>query len=247
MLDIPEIEGSHCGSPDVRALNFSPAPCDSTAENTPEFSSKFRHGGLRENSGGARENSGGARPGAGRPRNPVPLVEPIGTRWYVYQTHPQAERLAASELTRAGYRSYAPMIAVRRQDPVIPSMFHKILVSRFTGYGFVELGPTEPWLPILEEPGIARMLLDSSGRHPSPVGVGIVELHQADDDRLCDLARETMPCLEVGTRVTVIDGAMTSFGGPVLECDGLVTMVEVNLFGRLIPTGFARSSVVETV
>jgi hypothetical protein len=96
----------------------------------------------------------------------IPLIAfvPTATRWHVYQTRPQAERLAAEDLTRSGYRGYAPLIAVRKQDAVIRSLFHKIRVARFPGYGFVELSPGDPWHPILEAAGVARTLRGPDGR-----------------------------------------------------------------------------------
>jgi transcription antitermination factor NusG len=165
---------------------------------------------------------GGSRPGAGRPRkiHQAPaVVIPGAPRWCVYQTHPQAERLAAADLTRTGYHGYAPLIAVRRQDVVIRSLFHKVRVARFPGYGFVELAPGEPWLPILEAAGVARILRSPDGR-PARVPVGEIERHLLDDERLCDLQRETMPPLPAGNRVTILHGALTSFEGFVIECDG---------------------------
>jgi transcription antitermination factor NusG len=181
---------------------------------------------------------GGARIGAGRPRK-LPPIEPwIGPRWCVYQTHPQAERLAAHELSRSGYRVYLPLISVRRRDPVIRSMFRMVLVPRFPGYGFVELDPRDPWIPVRETAGVRQVLLTSSGR-PAPVGTGEIELHQTDDAKLCDLKLDT--CLEPGTRVRVEEGAFTSFPGTVVECDGMVTMIEVEIFGRSSPVRLART------
>jgi transcription antitermination factor NusG len=226
MLDILEREAPSCGTTDARAPVCSPAPRGSTAEITPKF--KFSHGG--------------ARTGAGRPRAPPPRETWIGPRWCVYQTHPQAERLAANELTRAGYRSYLPLIADLRRDRVIPTLLHKVLMPRFRGYGFVELGPTDPWVPIRHSPGVRALLLNASGR-PAPIACGVIELHMQDDNRLCDLT--TMPTFSPGTLVTIEDGALTSFRGKVLECSGTVTLVEVNLFGRLIPTRLARAMLAE--
>lgn len=175
-----------------------------------------------------------------RPRPPEPVIV-LRSRWCVYQTHPQAERLAAEDLTRTGYHGYAPLIAVRKQDAVIRSLYHKVRVPRFPGYGFVELGPGEPWLPILDASGVARILRGIDGR-PARVPPGVIESHMLDDDRLCDLARETLPPFPVGTRVTILDGALTSFEGDVKECDGLSSLVEVAMFGRIIPTRFDRAS-----
>jgi hypothetical protein len=174
--------------------------------------SKFQHGG-------PRANAGGARPGAGRPYKiqppPVISVEP---RWCVYQTHPQAERIAAEDLTRIGYRGYAPLIAVRRQDRVIRSLFHKLRVPRFPGYGFVQLAPGDPWQPILEADGVSRLLRDVYGR-PARLPVGSIEAHMLDDERLCDLTRETMPTMRKGVRVTILaarQGTRTDRGSSAL-------------------------------
>src|SRR5882672_2996490 len=136
---------------------------------------KFGHGGRRP-------GTGGPQPGSGRPRKPVIVVPPPRTmtgppRWFVYQCHPQAERLATHEITLAGYRAYLPLIATRRRDRVIPTMFHRVLVTRFPGYGFVELAPHDPWVPICDMPGVVAILRGGDGR-PCPVRSGEVELHQ---------------------------------------------------------------------
>lgn len=214
--------------------------------------SKFGHDGVssrllanspKRQHGGARANSGGVRPGAGRPYKMPEAVAVVNTaRWHVYQTHPQAERLAAEDLTRIGYHGYAPMIAVRRQDPVIRSLFHKVRVARFPGYGFVELGPGDPWQPILEASGVSRILRAPGGR-PARVPVGEIESHMLDDDRLCDLARETLPPFAAGDRVILLEGTFASHEGQVLECDGLVTTVEVVMFARPMPYRLDRASV----
>lgn len=206
-----------------------------------ETISKFGHGG-------ARANSGGARPGAGRPSSEgrawkAPEIVVAPSCWCVYQSQPQAERRAAEEITRAGYHGYAPLIAVRKQDAVIRSLYHKVVVPRFPGYGFIQLGATDRWRePFQDMAGKPRILLDANGR-PARLPVGVLELHMLDDDRLCDLARETMPCLDVGDRVTILDGALIGFDGGVLECDGLVTTVEVVMFGRPMPVRCDRASV----
>lgn len=202
-----------------------------------ETISKFRHGG-------PRANAGGARPGAGRPYkiHVEPPAIPAEPRWCVYQTHPQGERIAAEDVTRIGYHGYAPLIAVRRQDAVIRSLFHKVRVPRFPGYGFVQLWPGDPWQPILEAAGVSRLLRDVHGR-PARLPPGAIEAHMLDDERLCDLTRETLPEIPKGVRVTILDGALTSFEGTVIECDGLCTTVEVEMFGRPMPCRLDRASV----
>jgi transcription antitermination factor NusG len=193
-----------------------------------------------------RRFNGGARPGAGRPwKIPDEPVIASGPRWCVYQSQPQAERRAAEEITRAGYRGYMPLIAVRKQDAVIRSMYHKVLLTRFPGYGFLELGPTDRWRePFQDMAGKPRILLGADGR-PARLPVGELERHMLDDDRLCDLTRGTMPPFRVGDRVIILEGAFTSHEGTVLECDGLVTTVEVQMFARPTPYRLDRAAVEE--
>lgn len=204
--------------------------------------SKFGHGG-------PRPNSGGPRPGAGRPRNPAPNpwaeTNPwIGPRWCVIQTYPQAERLAARELSRSGYRCYLPLIATQRRDPVIPTVFRRVLVTRFAGYAFVELAPTDPWIPVRDTAGVARLLLTSAGR-PAPVATGEVERHMAEDGTLCDLSPEVMPTFNPGAHVRIETGAMSGLHGTVVECDGLVTVVSLTMFGREVQARLARTTLAE--
>lgn len=190
------------------------------------------HAGARSRAGGSRRNAGGARPGAAR-----------GARWVMFQTFPQAERLAAQELTREGYRTYLPLIADRQQDAVIKSMWHLILVCRFPGIGFVELGSTDPWLPIRETSGVSGLSLSETGR-PSPIPVGEIERHMADDEELCDLTRDVHQELPARARVTIEGSALTGCQGIVVACNGLVTTADVEVFGRRRLTRVARSMVV---
>ncbi len=215
--------------PAARAPPRPVAPCRRISAAGPEI--KFGHGGRRA--------------GAGRPRNPVPKPMPAAPpepRWHAYATHPQAEQLAARELSRTGYTGYAPLIAIRRQDPVIHSLFHKVLAPRFIGYGFVLLDPADPWRPVAETAGVRQVLLGSNGR-PAPIAAGVIERHRADDERLCDLARETMPPLPRGALVRIEGGALAGYVGEVVDCDGLTTTVEVDIFGRLVPVRHDRASV----
>lgn len=240
MVDIPHTGALFCRPPDASAAHGGDhVPCGSHGRTRPK-TSKFTHGGARANSGGLRHPCGG------RPRKIVaspPQESWTGPRWVVYQTFPQAERLAAHELTREGYRTYLPLIADRRRDPVIKSLWHRVLVSRFPGYGFVELGPTDPWLPVKKTSGVSAVLL-TAGK-PAPVPIGEVERHMADDEELCDLARDEMPELIAGTSVRIEGGAYIGHSGIVLACNGLVTIIDVEMFGRPVPAKIARSMVLE--
>jgi transcription antitermination factor NusG len=228
MLDNAQIMCNPPHTTDAAATIRSRAPCDSNPTIRQEF--KFGHGG--------------ARPGAGRPHKTIvaaALSEPL-TAWCVYQTWPQAERLAASEITHLGYRAYAPQIAVRRQDPVVRSMSHTSLTARFPGYGFVQLSSGEPWLPILDAKGVSRLLRDPCGKL-ARLPAGEIERHMLDDERLCNLKRQTLPSLAPATRVNILAGALESAIATVVECDGIATTVEVQIFGRLMAVRLDRAAV----
>jgi transcription antitermination factor NusG len=197
--------------------------------------------------GGPRANSGGARLGAGRPRKQVePLPELIGwegLRWCVFATHPQAEKTAAADLTRAGYRTYVPMTAILRADRALKTSTHVVNVPMLVGYAFWQCAFADPWLPVKRADGVRDVLRTASG-HLSPTREGDVERLIADEPQRLDLAAaERMPTFAPGDAVSVLDGPLTSFAGVVVECDGIRTHVDVEMFGRVVPVWLNRASV----
>ena len=77
-----------------------------------------------------------------------------------------------------------------------------------------------------------------------PLPVGEIEEQMADDAELCDLTRDVHQELPARARVTIEDGALTGCQGIVLACNGLVTTLDVEVFGRRRLTRVARSMVV---
>jgi transcription antitermination factor NusG len=168
------------------------------------------------------------------------ILEP---RWCVYTTHPNAERLAATQLARVGYRAYLPLIAVRRQDPVIRSLYRKHLVPMFPGYGFLKLDPWENWVQARYTFGVRDLIIGSNGR-PAQVPQGVIESLLEGDAARCDLHAATMPCLPLGAPVRVTEGALQDQTGTVLACDGVTTTCNIELFGRLVAVRLERAAVV---
>jgi len=188
------------------------------------------------------ERRGGLRnPPGGRPRKPVP--EPIAIqsrwispRWCVVAFRGQAEISATGELARLGYTAYLPLIAIRRRDAALKT------VPLFPGYGFVQLGSTDPFAPILATHGVREILRAPDGR-PALVPCGLVErLHDGDEERL-QLPAEAAPILPVGTRVRAERGPFGGFPGDVLACDGYRTQVGIEIFGRVTPVWLDRADV----
>ena len=195
---------------------------------------------------------GGSRPGAGRkpqlPRQTQPLKSQSGWeghRWCVYMTHPQAEVTASREVTRLGYQQYMPLTVIQRQDPVLRSLFHKVRVPMFAGYGFVLLAYNDPWVPILYTTGVRDMLLTPDNR-PSPVPVGFVEALIAGEADRCDLTAATLPKFRHGEIVQMCEGFLSGQNGVVVDCDGIKTTVNVELFGRVVAVRLDRAGLVKT-
>src|SRR5215469_8099533 len=102
---------------------------------------------------------------------------PPAPHWAVCYTHPQAERWAAQQLQRSGYRVLLPLLAVRRRDPVIRSLWHVAELPLFPRYLFVHLDG--PWTPIRYSPGVRSLLMD--GTKPGRVSEAAVSALQASE------------------------------------------------------------------
>lgn len=228
------IDAAECARrDDIRsdAQSSGIAPCGRISAEAPEI--KLTYGGFR--------------PGAGRKPKAAAIPQPAigweGHRWCVYMTHPQAELIASREVTRIGYRQYMPLTVILKQDPVLRSRFTKVRVPMFPGYGFVALTFNEPWVPIRYTMGVRDVLLSPTQR-PAPIPVGFVEsLIEGEADR-CDLTAATLPQFDKGAAVQITEGAMSGHVGSVVECDGLKTLVSVELFGRLVAVRLDRAGLV---
>lgn len=211
-------------------------------------SSKFSHGGPRVNSGGARPNCGGPQPGSGRPRKIQPIA-PTQIRyasndpqWCVFAVWGQAETSAVQELTRQGYETYLPMVAIRRRDAVILTKWHIVRVPLIPGYGFIRMQPSESREPITATRGVREVLLRPDGRPARATDAEIEKLQGHDESRL-KLPKRHGSTLDKETHVRVEDGPFASFPGVVMECDGVKTRVEVFIFGRATPVWMDRVAV----
>jgi transcription antitermination factor NusG len=211
-------------------LNQEPLPCRCNGGAPMEI--KFPHGG--------------ARPGAGRKPKPQPSTQPAITndpRWCVIAFWGQAEISATTELARIGYETYLPLRAIRRRDPVIASMWHTVRVPLFSGYGFIRLAPSESREPIRDTRGVREVLRRPDGR-PAWVRDGLIDKLRDDDVNRLLLPKERGPALDVGTQVRIEEGPFLGHTGAVVQCDGVMTQVEINMFGRPTPVWLGRLAVV---
>lgn len=193
--------------------------------------------------GGARANSGGHRPGAGRKphhaENPSRALE----GWFVFSAVSTVETVAAQEISRLGYRTYLPLIAIRRRAPGTRS-WHVERVPMFPGYGFVWLSATDPIAPICALRVVRDLLRRADGR-PALVPLREIEELQAADAQRCELAPEALIPLHTGAKVLIETGAFEGRLARVVHCDGRVTVVEVPFLGRPIHALLARADLTE--
>jgi transcription antitermination factor NusG len=150
--------------------------------------------------------------------------------WIVATTHPQAERWAESNLTRAGYRTYLPLYAARTRDRVTHSMTHITERPLFPGYLFVAWQQPESWSPIKAAPGV-KSLVGTNGR-PDMVRPGTVEALQAGDD-----ARRTIPppgaLWAAGDPCTPAHGPFHGLPAAVVAVEDEIATIAVMMLGQL--------------
>lgn len=196
--------------------------------------------------GGPRPGFGGPQPGSGRPRKPAtapaPLYAPDTARWCVYAVWGQSETSSASDLTRSGYETYCPLVAIRQRDKVIPSMFHTVRVPFFPGYVFIRLTRTQSREPVNATRGVREVLRRPDGQ-AAWVSDALVEKIRAKDEARMKLPEKRGDEIEAGAPVIVREGPFESFPGTVIECDGVKTRVSIDIFGRLTPVWLDRVSV----
>ena len=174
----------------------------------------------------------------------VVVPSPDALRWCVVVFWGQAEVSGTRELTRQGYEAYLPMVAIRRRDPVIATRWLTLRVPLLPGYGFLHMTQTESREPIEATRGVRGILRRPDGRLACARDTEIEKLVLGDVERM-ELPKTSGDVLKVGTPVRVEDGPFASFPGIVKECDGVKTLVSVEMFGRQQPIWLDRASVTE--
>ena len=150
--------------------------------------------------------------------------------WAVIHTHPQADRWACDGLNRAGYRTFLPLYAAKRRDPVLRTMTRLVELPLFTSYAFVLLGQHDPWVPIRYTPGVHSLLM--SGGLPNIAARASIEALEASQELRRSIAppgslwRPGMPC-------SLATGAFTGHPAVVIEVERQIAKVAIVMFGEL--------------
>lgn len=172
-----------------------------------------------------------------------------GLRWFAVETNPREEQTAEKEIRAKGYRVYLPTALVRKRPYRAGVQLGKLVeieVPMFGGYLFAEFDrDNTPWTPIRYCRGVRRLLTTSAGT-PLPVELGLVErLIASEKDRL-KLPSHVLSRIARGALCKIDHDHPTMPGqlGECVSCDGLVTVLEIAMFGRPVNVTLKRESVI---
>ncbi|MCW5773880.1 MAG: hypothetical protein KIT16_19720 [Rhodospirillaceae bacterium] len=162
-------------------------------------------------------------------------------RWYVAETHPQAEARALEHLARQGYAAYLPRYSKRRRHA---RRTDTVKAPLFPGYLFVFMDVAKTrWRAIRSTIGIRNLICQ--GEQPLPVPAGVVEDIQAheDDSGLVPVAAPVP--FQLGEELRVTEGPLRDqIGWFQRVADRERIVILLNLLGRqmpfVVPTGAVR-------
>lgn len=150
--------------------------------------------------------------------------------WCVAHTEPGAERYANDNLTRTGYVTYLPLIAVQRRDRVVRSLTHTVTIPLFARYLFVANDNPSLWRPIRETPGVQSVISSNGRAHHARAGA-VEALQAGEHTRRVLTARRTVPA--VGDAVAVRYGIVAGYRGVVTSVRGDAVSVALLFLGEL--------------
>ena len=150
-----------------------------------------------------------------------PWIESVAVRlgalpghdWYLVQIKPNSAALALRNLTRQGFKTFAPMQTETRQ---VGERFRTATRLLFPGYLFVSLNSKEgSWRSVNSTIGVSRLV--AFGCKPATVPRGLVEQIALR----CDAEGLMLPpaALKPGDQVLVTSGPFTGFLAEVARCE----------------------------
>lgn len=123
-------------------------------------------------------------------------------RWYVVQTHINAEARAASNLLRQGFEVYLPRYLRRRSHA---RRIEKVAAPLFPRYMFVNIDiATQRWRSVQSTYGVSHLVVN--GADPAPVEVAVINALKAREDASGFVKLEARPKFTIGEKVRVLAG-----------------------------------------
>lgn len=153
-------------------------------------------------------------------------------RWYVAETHPQAEARALENLARQGYAAYLPRYWKRRRHA---RRTDTVKAPLFPGYLFVCMDVAKTrWRAIRSTIGIRHLICE--GEKPVPVPHGVVEDIQAREDEAGLVPVPPPVPFQPGEELRVTEGPLrdqTGWFQRVADRERIVILM--SLLGRQVP------------
>jgi transcriptional antiterminator RfaH len=123
-------------------------------------------------------------------------------RWYVAQTHPNAENKAVTHLGRQGFVTYLPQYLKRRRHArrvdVVPAPL-------FPRYLFIKIDTTiQRWRSIYSTVGVSQLV--GSGDAPTPVSDQVVRMLKTREDEAGFIHLDHRSLFRVGDKIRVLEG-----------------------------------------
>ena len=134
------------------------------------------------------------------------MHEAAGKRWYVVQTRPRSEALAAAHLRRQGFETYFPRYLTRRRHA---RKVETVAAPLFPRYMFVAIDiAVQRWRSIQSTIGVARLVCH--GDNPAEVADSIIQGLQLDEDDRGFVRLEKPSPFRLGDKIRVLDGVFST-------------------------------------
>ena len=159
------------------------------------------------------------------------MHETAGKRWYVVQTRPRSEALAAAHLQRQGFETYFPRYLTRRRHA---RKVETVAAPLFPRYMFVAIDmAVQRWRSIQSTIGVARLVCH--GENPAEVPNSVIEdLKLGHDDRGFVQLERKQP-FRLGEKIRVFNGVFSAyFGSFERMTDGERVTILLDMLGRKV-------------
>jgi transcriptional antiterminator RfaH len=131
------------------------------------------------------------------------MAAELDSRWYVVQTHVNAEAKAAANLDRQGFAVYLPRYLKRRSHA---RKVETVARALFPRYLFVAIDlATQRWRAIQSTLGVSHLVCWSD--QPASVEAGVITALKAREDEGGFIKLGRRPAFSPGDKVRIVEGA----------------------------------------
>ena len=152
-------------------------------------------------------------------------------RWYVVHTHPNAERKAATHMTRQGFLTYLPRYRKKRRHARRVEVVHAALFPRYL-FVTIDMG-TQRWRSINSTIGVRGLVCN--GEEPAPVAGSVIDALRSREDEQGLIRLAARPQFKAGEKVRLIGAAFVDCLGLFEEMkDNERVSILLDLLGRKV-------------